>query len=61
MIPEETLEEYEELFERILKGTNCSTIDELIQTFIEAEERNFTLTKYVNELIEENNKLDIEI
>ena len=50
MIPEKKLKEYQEAFDRILKATGAKNIDELISNFIEAEERNFTLSKYVNEL-----------
>ena len=61
MIPEAKLKEYQEAFERILKATGAKNIDELVNNFIEAEERNFTLSKYVNELTQENEKLDEDI
>ena len=61
MIPEAKLKEYQEAFDRILKATGAKNIDELISNFIEAEERNFTLSKYVNELTQENEKLDEQI
>jgi hypothetical protein len=44
-----------------LKATGAKNIDELVMNFIEAEERNFTLSKYVNELTQENETLDDEI
>lgn len=50
MIAESKLEDYKAAFERILSATGAKNIDELVTNFIEAEERNFTLTKYVNEL-----------
>jgi coiled-coil domain-containing protein 63/114 len=54
MIPDAKLKEYQEAFDRILKATGAKNIDELVSNFIEAEERNFTLSKYVNELTQEN-------
>mmetsp|Transcript_38960 Transcript_38960/g.37289 ORF Transcript_38960/g.37289 Transcript_38960/m.37289 type:complete len:111 (-) Transcript_38960:667-999(-) len=50
MIPEEKLNEYQEAFTRIAKATGAKDIDELVKNFIEAEERNFTLSRFVNEL-----------
>jgi len=48
MIPESKLKEYQDAFDSILKATGAKNIDELVSNFIEAEERNFTLSKYVN-------------
>ena len=53
MIPEEKLNEYQEAFARIAKATGAKDIDELVKNFIEAEERNFTLSRFVNELTTE--------
>lgn len=61
MIPDAKLKEYQEAFDRILKATGAKNIDELVSNFIEAEERNFTLSKYVNELTQENEQLDEQI
>lgn len=61
MIPDDKLQEYQEAFQTILKNTGAKNIDELVNNFIEAEERNFTLSKYVNELTQENEKLDHSI
>mmetsp|Transcript_42698 Transcript_42698/g.65534 ORF Transcript_42698/g.65534 Transcript_42698/m.65534 type:complete len:85 (+) Transcript_42698:710-964(+) len=61
MIPESKLQEYQEAFDKILEATGAKNIDELVSNFIEAEERNFTLSKYVNELTQENDELDDEI
>ena len=61
MIPQSKLKEYQQAFDRILKATGAKNIDELVMNFIEAEERNFTLSKYVNELTQENENLDDEI
>lgn len=50
MISESKLKEYQKAFDQILEATGAKDIDELVGNFIEAEQRNFTLTKYVNEL-----------
>ena len=44
-----------------MEATGAKNIDELVSNFIEAEERNFTLSKYVNELTQENEQLDQDI
>merc|ERR1719337_627045 len=41
---------YEEAFSRIQAATGICDIDELVQNFINAEDQNFTLFKYNNEL-----------
>lgn len=61
MIPEEKLIEYQEAFARIAKATGAKDIDELVRNFIEAEERNFTLSKFVSELTQETEQLDEQI
>lgn len=61
LIPEEKLEEYQEAFNRILKATGAKDIDELVRNFIEAEERNFTLSKFVGELTVETEQLEENI
>ena len=61
LIPEEKLEEYQESFNRILKATGAKDIDELVRNFIEAEERNFTLSKFVGELTVETEQLEEQI
>ncbi len=61
MIPEEKLVEYQEAFARISKATGAKDIDELVRNFIEAEERNFTLSRFVSELTQETEQLDEQI
>jgi len=61
LIPEEKLEEYQESFNRILKATGAKDIDELVRNFIEAEERNFTLSKFVGELTVETEQLEEQV
>ena len=58
MIPEDKLIEYQEAFARIAKATGAKDIDELVRNFIEAEERNFTLSRFVSELTAETEQLD---
>lgn len=58
LIAEDKLKEYQQAFDKILEATGAKNIDELVSNFIEAEERNFTLSKYVNELTQENEQLD---
>ena len=57
MIPEDKLIEYQEAFARIAKATGAKDIDELVRNFIEAEERNFTLSRFVSELTAETEQL----
>lgn len=61
MIPEEKLIEYQEAFAKIAKATGAKDIDELVRNFIEAEERNFTLSRFVSELTQETEQLDEQI
>jgi hypothetical protein len=58
MIPEDKLLGYQEAFARIAKATGAKDIDELVRNFIEAEERNFTLSRFVSELTAETEQLD---
>jgi TolA-binding protein len=52
---------YEEAFARIMDATNIRSIDELVDTFINAEDKNFTLFNFVNELTSEIEKLEEQI
>ena len=61
MIPPQKLEEYNKAFAAIAKSTNVKDIDELVANFIDAEERNFILSKFVKELTEESETLDTQI
>lgn len=47
------VQEYEEAFAKIQKATRISDIDELVQTFLSAEDQNFSLFNYVNDLAHE--------
>jgi len=57
----EKVQSYEEAFARIQAATGISDIDELVTTFINAEDQNFALFNYVNELNGECEKLEEQI
>eukprot|EP00357_Protocruzia_adherens_P037033 CAMPEP_0114977314 /NCGR_PEP_ID=MMETSP0216-20121206/3168_1 /TAXON_ID=223996 /ORGANISM="Protocruzia adherens, Strain Boccale" /LENGTH=547 /DNA_ID=CAMNT_0002338357 /DNA_START=38 /DNA_END=1681 /DNA_ORIENTATION=+ len=57
----ERVHSYEEAFSKIEKATGISDVEELVNTFIKAEEQNFALFKFVNELSNEIEKLESEI
>jgi hypothetical protein len=52
---------YEEAFARIQAATGICDIDELVQNFLHAEDNNFTLFKFNNELTAEIEKLEQQI
>merc|ERR1711871_1390268 len=55
---QEKVTSYEEDFAKIQAATGICDIDELVQNFINAEDQNFTLFKYNNELSAEIEKLE---
>lgn len=57
----EKVQTYEEAFARIMDATSIHSIDELVDTFINAEDKNFTLFNFVNELTSEVEKLEEQI
>merc|ERR1712032_274464 len=52
---------YEEAFAKIQAATGICDIDELVQNFINAEDQNFTLFKYNNELSADMDKIETAI
>ena len=54
----EKAESYEEAFAKIEAATGIHDIDVLVKNFIQAEEKNFTLFKFVNELSNEIENLE---
>ena len=52
---------YGEAFEKIQTATGIQDIDELVTNFVDAEDKNFTLFNYINELNQEIEKLDDQI
>jgi hypothetical protein len=57
----ERVESYEEAFAKIEAATGIHDIDVLVQNFITAEEKNFALFKFVNELSNEIENLEFQI
>jgi len=58
---QEKADTYEKAFERIQKATGICDIDELVQNFIHAEDQNFSLFKYNNELSADIEKIELHI
>jgi hypothetical protein len=48
----------EEAFETIKDATGITNIDEIVTTFIKAEEQNYSLFTYVDQLNQEADKLE---
>merc|ERR1711988_1665249 len=57
----EKVQSYEEAFAKIQAATGISDIDELVQNFINAEDQNFSLFNYANELSGDIEKLEAQI
>jgi coiled-coil domain-containing protein 63/114 len=57
----ERAQNFEEAFNRIKAATGIADIDELVKTFIQSEEHNFSLFNYVNEQNNEIEKLEEQI
>merc|ERR1711988_1694422 len=57
----EKIQSFEEAFAKIQAATGISDIDELVQNFINAEDQNFSLFNYVNELTADIEKLEQQI
>uniref|UniRef100_A0A7S1KMS6 ODAD1 central coiled coil region domain-containing protein n=1 Tax=Percolomonas cosmopolitus TaxID=63605 RepID=A0A7S1KMS6_9EUKA len=60
LVHQEKVKQYNEMFRKIQEATNLS-IDELIEKFQEAENTNFSLFTYVNELNSQVEKLESDI
>jgi len=57
----EKVQSYEEAFAKIQKATKITDIDQLVQTFIHAEDQNFSLFNYANDLSSQIEKLEDQI
>lgn len=57
----EKIESYEEAFAKIEAATGIHDIDELVTNFITAEEKNFGLFKFVNDLSNDIESLEVQI
>jgi len=58
---QEKISTFEEAFSKIQAATGICDIDELVQNFINAEDQNFTLFKYNNELSADIEKIEMQI
>jgi len=58
---QERVATFEEAFSKIQAATGICDIDELVQNFINAEDQNFTLFKYNNELSADIEKIEQQI
>ena len=52
---------YTQAFEKIQQATGIEDIDQLVHTFITAEDQNYTLFNYVNDVNGEIEKLEDQI
>ncbi|KAL7513626.1 hypothetical protein ACHAXN_012997 [Cyclotella atomus] len=57
----ERMQNFEEAFRKISAATGINDVDELIRVFIENEEQNFSLFRYMNEQTAEIERLEDEI
>ena len=57
---ETTLSQYEEAFSKIQDGTHIETIDEMVDEFVAAEDRHFSLINMVNEIGNEIKDAEVE-
>ncbi|EED92009.1 predicted protein, partial [Thalassiosira pseudonana CCMP1335] len=57
----ERMQNFEEAFRKISAATGISDVDELVRVFIENEEHNFSLFRYLNDQASELERLEEEI
>jgi predicted nucleic acid-binding Zn-ribbon protein len=55
------VQQYEEAFNSIKAATHLNDIDQLVTEFVQAEDHNYSLYKYVGELTNEMDELEEEI
>ena len=60
-VPEGRIKNYEEAFNKIQSATGVQDIDLLVNSFIKAEEKNFKLFKFVNEVSNDIESLEKQI
>ena len=60
-LSQERIQSYEEAFAKIQAATGETDIDRLVDNFIAAEDKNFSLFNHVNELSTETEQLDLQI
>lgn len=57
----ERVQAYEEAFAKLQRATKINDIDQLVSAFVQAEDENFQLFNYVNDLTQESERLDEQI
>jgi len=55
------IDSYEEAFTKIMSATGITDLNQLTKTFIQAEEKNFAMFKFVNELNSEIENFETQI
>mmetsp|Transcript_55711 Transcript_55711/g.154330 ORF Transcript_55711/g.154330 Transcript_55711/m.154330 type:complete len:404 (-) Transcript_55711:88-1299(-) len=60
-VSQDKVASYEEAFSRIQSATGINDIDELVDKFIEAEDKNYSLFKYVNQMATDIEKLEASV
>ena len=60
-LSQENIHSYEDALQRIQEGTGVYDINELVTRFLEAEEQNFSLFNYVNDINTEIERLEHSI
>ena len=60
-LPQDKVVLYEEAFNKISDATGITDVEEVVSTFLEAEDKNFSLFNYVNELNSEIERLELAI
>lgn len=60
-VSQDKVASYEEAFNKIQSATGIGDIDELVDKFIEAEDKNYSLFNYVNQLAAEIEKLEAQV
>ncbi len=61
LLTKEKVENYEEAFNKIQDATGIKDIDTLVNTFIEAEDKNYSLYTYVNTLADDIEKMESQV
>jgi hypothetical protein len=61
LLSKEKVISYEEAFSKIQESTGISDIDELVNTFIESEDKNYSLYTYVNTLADDIEKMEAQV
>jgi chromosome segregation ATPase len=60
-LPQDKVKMYEEAFAKIADATDITDVDEIVQRFLEDEDKNFSLFNYVNDLNSDIEILELQI